>query len=93
MKEEKPTVDEDDRSILPATTSADVRSDKVLGRKDKLNAASGVDSKKSKLAKTSAVISDNSSKMKKQNLGNKTGKRKGKPTELQVSSRSCNLHL
>lgn len=84
-EEEKLAVDEDDKSIQPAMTSADVQSEKVQGRKDRLNPASGAGSKKTKIAKTT-VISDNSSVVKKQNLGNKAEKRKGKPTELKVGT-------
>ncbi|XP_048133322.1 protein ALWAYS EARLY 2-like isoform X3 [Rhodamnia argentea] len=94
LKEEKTARDIDDKFTVPEATSADRQRDKVLGKEK----TSAVDSRKSNLARASAINSDAISKAKGQLLSsNKSGKRKSKPmaSKLQVINAEAhnNFHL
>ncbi|XP_056166610.1 protein ALWAYS EARLY 2-like isoform X2 [Syzygium oleosum] len=81
LKEEKTTRDIDDKLTVPEATSVDRQRDKVLGKEK----TSAVDSRKSNLARASAINSDAISKAKGQLLSsNKSGKRKSKPITSKV---------
>ncbi|KAF8035872.1 hypothetical protein BT93_C1789 [Corymbia citriodora subsp. variegata] len=92
LKEEKTTRDIDDKLTVPEATSADRQRDKVLGKEK----TSAVDSRKSNLARASAINSDAISKAKGQLLSsNKSGKRKSKPITSKVINAEAhnNFHL